>query len=140
MKKVVDRKLDLVVGETVDTEKEKQKDAISSTIFDLPSINNRFSKMYELQYWTNSKTGRKNRLYACKFSGCKKDFYKKWNCTEHYKTHTEEKPYECTACDMVFAQRGSLFKHIKAKVRKGENHGYDQYLRTLHNKREDQIL
>jgi hypothetical protein len=51
---------------------------------------------------------------------------------EHYKTHTNEKPFECYVCNMVFAQKGSLFKHIKTRSKAGDDHGYTLFMQNYH--------
>jgi len=64
------------------------------------------------------------------------EFLKKWNCTEHYKKHSKVKPFKCNVCDTFFAQKGSLFKHIKIKRSTEDDHGYAQFVKYMHNKRE----
>jgi hypothetical protein len=51
---------------------------------------------------------------------------------EHYKTHTSEKPFKCYICNMVFAQKGSLFKHIKTRSKAGDDHGYTLFMQNYH--------
>lgn len=95
--------------------------------------------MYKIKQYNNSVTGRKNKIYVCTYPDCKREFYKKWNCTEHYKTHTKEKPFECFVCGMYFAQKGSLFKHIKAKSKRGDDHGYSYFMDKYHGKKLNEI-
>ena len=91
--------------------------------------------MYNIKQVSNQLTGRRNKFFACSYPDCGREFYKKWNCTEHYKTHTKVKPFECIAWRMLFAQKGSLFKHIKAKSRKGVDHGYTHFMSQEHGRK-----
>ena len=81
-----------------------------------------------VEYRTNPITKRQNTVYVCKFPDCGREFKKKWNYTEHFKSHSHAKPFGCPHWGKKFSQKGSLLKHIKSKSKDGSYHGYDKFL------------
>ena len=44
---------------------------------------------------------------------CNKVFHNRSNLRKHWRTHTGEKPYKCTACDQSFSHSSSLKTHYR---------------------------
>ena len=53
----------------------------------------------------------KNSLHQCFV--CQKSFKSKSHLTEHYRTHTGERPYKCHVCPKAFAVGSTLTKHLR---------------------------
>ena len=88
---------------------------------------------WKVAYRINPITKRQNTVYICAYPGCNREFKKKWNYTEHFKSHSHAKPFECPHCGKMFSQKGSLMKHIKTKSENGEYHSYDKFLAIYKN-------
>ena len=71
----------------------------------------------------NHETKRQNTVYVCRFPGWGKEFKKKWNYTEHFKSHSHAKPFQCPEWGKLFSQKGSMIKHIKTRSVGGNDHG-----------------
>ena len=50
------------------------------------------------------------KLYKCDF--CSKEFITVSRLKRHVMTHTEEQPYKCTLCEMVFNEKDNAISHI----------------------------
>jgi hypothetical protein len=75
--------------------------------------------LYEVKYYINNETNRRNRVLVCKFDNCGREFAKTWGLKEHYRVHSKEKPFSCSHCRTRFTQKGSLLKHIKKNSSRG---------------------
>ena len=51
-------------------------------------------------------------------SHCNKEFSKKDHRNKHLRTHTGERPYHCTHCGKSFKQNSHLTKHLKTHSKK----------------------
>jgi len=60
----------------------------------------------------HSTTEISENLYPCPWAGCTKSFNRFYNLRSHYRTHTQEKPYECRHCDLAFARNHDLKRHM----------------------------
>ncbi|CAO3589478.1 unnamed protein product [Absidia cylindrospora] len=56
-----------------------------------------------------------NRLYACNYPGCGKEFKQQGNLKSHERKHTGDRPYQCLFkdCGKTFTQLGNLKTHEK---------------------------
>ncbi|CAI2381578.1 unnamed protein product [Moneuplotes crassus] len=68
---------------------------------------------FEAEVSYNKKTGRSRRSLICNYPGCGMKFTKSWNLLDHSRSHTGERPYACTLCNLRFTQKGNLNKHMK---------------------------
>ena len=54
------------------------------------------------------------RPYHC--NQCNKTFRQKCHLDQHTKVHTGERPYECMLCNKAFKQKGQLYNHNRTAV------------------------
>ena len=54
-----------------------------------------------------------NNRFVCDFPGCDAKYRRYYSIVEHKRTHTGEKPYECTECGETFAATECLRKHVR---------------------------
>ncbi len=59
------------------------------------------------------KTHTQERLYECLEQGCGQRFTQQGGLTRHIRTHTEEKLYKCQKCDQVFFYPSALNEHMR---------------------------
>ena len=78
--------------------------------------------LYSVRNNFNRKTNRRNRVLICKFENCNREFTKKWGLKEHYRVHSQEKPFSCQCCKTRFTQMGSLLKHVRKNTVKSHLH------------------
>lgn len=53
-------------------------------------------------------------VYKCPFVFCDKTCKLKPALTSHIRSHTKEKPFQCTECDKSFSENGNLKQHIRS--------------------------
>ncbi|KAF9115542.1 hypothetical protein BGX27_007429 [Mortierella sp. AM989] len=51
--------------------------------------------------------------YPCTFPGCEKVFARLYNLKSHSRTHTDERPFECSHCQLAFSRNHDLKRHVK---------------------------
>lgn len=59
--------------------------------------------------------GSSYKTFICAF--CQKGFNHKGNFMKHYRTHTGEKPFQCTKCPYKATQKAHLTTHMLGKHR-----------------------
>ena len=65
---------------------------------------------FNLHLWKHQKT---EKRFVCDFHGCDYKCNSNRRLVEHKRTHTGEKPYECTECDKTFGSKACLRIHMK---------------------------
>jgi len=53
------------------------------------------------------------KRFWCTFPGCTMRLSRPSHLEKHMRTHTNERPHECTECDMAFKTKWTLKKHIR---------------------------
>lgn len=55
----------------------------------------------------------RERKYICPTEGCDLRFYTLTNLKNHIARHSDERPYQCYACQNCFKRKGTLASHLK---------------------------
>ncbi|KAF9353047.1 Metallothionein expression activator [Mortierella sp. AD094] len=50
--------------------------------------------------------------FPCEYPGCDKVFARLYNLKSHSRTHTDERPFVCSSCQLAFARNHDLKRHI----------------------------
>ncbi|XP_077562945.1 uncharacterized protein LOC144178739 [Haemaphysalis longicornis] len=87
-----------------------------------PPLGRRLLRCHQFSYVTPSsgnlnrhqRTHTSERPYEC--SHCGKAFLQKCNLDVHLRIHTGERPYQCHLCPKTFAQRGNLAGHVRTHM------------------------
>jgi len=65
----------------------------------------------KVEVYKVEKSGDGPKPWICDSPGCQKAFCDSSNLIKHIRTHTQEKPYECTQCEKKFSHKSSLREH-----------------------------
>lgn len=62
-------------------------------------------------------SGQKLKAYRCPLLSCQRVFKRMEHMKRHYRTHTMEKPFECTTCQRRFSRADNLAQHMRTHAR-----------------------
>jgi KRAB domain-containing zinc finger protein len=85
-------------------------------ICEQPGCTKTFKDVYTFHIHQKRHNGTLVRKYACTFQTCEKKFVSKYALDRHTLTHTLQKPHQCEYCEMAYAQKNDLIKHMKIHV------------------------
>ncbi|KAK4689796.1 hypothetical protein P7C73_g316, partial [Tremellales sp. Uapishka_1] len=64
------------------------------------------------------------RLYSCPYDFCRRPFRRLEHLKRHVRTHTRERPFDCTKCSRSFSRQDNLIQHLrtheKSELGRGE--------------------
>lgn len=66
------------------------------------------------------KTRRGARRYLCSYSGCSKSYSKPSRLSEHYRSHTGERPFVCSECKNSYLRETHLHAHSRSHLPESE--------------------
>jgi len=61
----------------------------------------------------------REKVFPCRFDRCRKVFDAPYKLDNHFRTHTDERPYECSLekCNRTFKWRSSLAQHQRQHIK-----------------------
>jgi len=60
----------------------------------------------------SSSTGSRPKIYHCDYEGCDKAYSRPSLLTQHQRTHSDTRPFQCHLCDRAFFRDSHLQRHI----------------------------
>ncbi|KAG9021910.1 Strongly-conserved Zn-finger binding protein (TFIIIA), partial [Tulasnella sp. UAMH 9824] len=67
-----------------------------------------------------STSSNRRKSYICSWEGCDKAYTKPCRLAEHYRSHTNDRPFECSTCSKSFLRKVHLQAHERSHTSKEE--------------------